>query len=180
MRPQKCLTRYFCSRSTWATKPRRIARLQCWPSYRRRRMDDAFPLSAADLRMIAQIGFAGANQGEAAAARRLFEALQALRPDSPLPFIGLSLAESALGRPEAAARQLSESALAAHPGNGEVMAFLGLALHEAGRTAECEKVLRRVVSEGKQGEPHVALAERLLQAAGRGAGARRTSPAPVR
>lgn len=129
----------------------------------------AAPLDRDAMRLVAEIGFIGTQSGQPGASRAIFESLRVLRPESSLPFIGLALTDIACDRPEDAARLLREQALAQHPGDAEVMAFLGLALQAAGRNADAAQVLTEVLQRrAPHDEPHVRMAERLLNAARRG------------
>jgi predicted Zn-dependent protease len=123
------------------------------------------PLTPEDMRLIAEIGFMGTQSGQLAAARALFEALKVLRPQSTLPHIGLAMAALGAEKPDDAVRILRDEGLKQHPGDAELTAFLGLALHAAGRAAEASKVLTSVVQdEGSAHEPCVRMARKLLTA----------------
>jgi predicted Zn-dependent protease len=122
------------------------------------------PLTADDMRLIAQIGFLAARENQQAPARSIFRALRVARPDSVLPFIGLAVAEIRAGHHAEAARLLRDEALPLHPDSGEIGAFLGLALVEGGRSDEARRVLQRVVESdtAPAAEPHVRMARKLL------------------
>lgn len=122
----------------------------------------SLPLDPDAMRLIAEIGFIGAQAGQAAASRALFQALQVLRPESTLPFIGRAMAELGSDQPQEAARILRDEGLKQYPADAELMAFLGLALHEAGQSAESNKILCAVVAQGTGDEPHVRMAMKLL------------------
>jgi Flp pilus assembly protein TadD len=125
--------------------------------------DAVIPLTSDDMRLIAEIGFIGTQSGQLAASRALFEALQVLRPQSTLPHIGRALAALEAQRGDDAIRILRDEALQQHPGDAEVMAFLGLALHNARRTTEARQVLNAVVTqEGMGNEPAIRMAQKLL------------------
>jgi len=121
-----------------------------------------FPLDRADLRMLAQIGFLAAQSNQQAPARTIFRALRVIRPDSPLPLVGLALADINASRPMNAVRLLKEEGLREHPGSGEILAFLGWALLEAGSRDEAERVLRPVAEAPQAGGPYVDMARKLL------------------
>jgi hypothetical protein len=126
-----------------------------------------FPLDAADLRVLARIGFMAADAGQAAVARPLFAALRVVCPGAVMPFVGQAVTEMGVGRHAEAARLLREEGLREHPGAGELAAFLGLALAEAGHHAQADEVLRELVEgqpqpEGHDEPPHVRMARRIL------------------
>ena len=135
--------------------------------------DAALPLNSDAMRLVAEIGFIGAETGQAAAARALFEALLILRPDSTLPHIGLALAALAADRPEDAVRMLRDNGLKQHAGDIELMAFMGLAMHAAGRPAQARDILQSVVDRAENSdEPCVLMARKLLES-----GAKAAAPA---
>lgn len=128
---------------------------------------NTFPLSRQDLQLLAQIGFFAAQSGQRGAAAALFAALRVVRPDAVLPWIGLAVADMGAGRAAEAARLLRDEALREHPADPELCAFLGLALIEAGHVTEARKVLQALVDReraaGNDAQPHVRMAQRLLQ-----------------
>ncbi len=128
------------------------------------------PASAEHLRELARIGFLAVHVGEPAAARAIFTSLMVLRPDSVLPHIGRALAEQAAGRMEEAVRWLRDEGLRQHPDDPELMAFLGLALVQAGLASQAAPVLRRVARLDPDTGAHVRLARELLDRAAPGAG----------
>jgi predicted Zn-dependent protease len=124
--------------------------------------DAPLPLNSGDLRLLAEIGFIGAQSGQAPAARALFEALAVLRPQSTLPHIGLAQAALGANKHEEGVRILRE-ALKQHPGDIEVTAFLGLALHAAGESAEARRMMNDVIEKAGEGDAApVAMARKLL------------------
>jgi hypothetical protein len=131
-------------------------------------------LTVEELRLLAEIGFMATTRGQCRRAKTIFEGLRELRPASPAPYIGLALAHLGVGAMEEAARVLREDGLRANPGNGEVLAFLGLVLSSARHFAECERVLVGVLDQGESDTPEHRLALRLLQQRCPGWEARRT------
>lgn len=127
------------------------------------------PASAEQLRELAKIGFLAVHVGEPAAARAIFTSLMVLRPDSVLPHIGRALAEQAAGRMEEAVRWLRDEGLRQHPDDPELMAFLGLALVQAGWSSQAAPVLRRVAQLDADGGAHVRMARELLEGSTPGA-----------
>jgi predicted Zn-dependent protease len=121
-----------------------------------------FPLERSDLRMLAQVGFLAAQSKQQAAARTIFRALRVIRPDSPLPLVGLALADISAGRPMNAVRLLKDEGLREHPASGEIHTFLGWALMEAGCNDEAERVLRPVLNPGRVAGPYIDMARKLL------------------
>lgn len=121
------------------------------------------PLDRDAMQLLAEIGFIGAQAGQPAAARAIFESLSVLRPDSTLPYIGLAMADLAVDRPQDAARTLRDKGLKQHPADPELMAFLGLALKGAGQQAEAHKILSAVIEQNSPSTaPYVRMAAKLL------------------
>ncbi|HVZ45021.1 MAG TPA: hypothetical protein VHA82_14520 [Ramlibacter sp.] len=132
---------------------------------------------AEAIRLIAEIGFIGARTGQTAAARALFQSLMVLRPESTMPVIGLAMSELGAENPEDAARILRDQGLKQYPGDGELLAFLALALHLAGHNAEAAKVLAPVLEGPRDAaEPHVRLASGLIDMINGGPSASRPAP----
>ena len=128
------------------------------------------PLQSDDLRLIAEIGFIGAECGQVSAARALFEGLRELRPDSTLPFIGLAMADMGSNRAADAVRMLREEALKAHPDDPELMTFLGWALQGAKQASESHKVLSAVVArDPSASNSYTRMAAKLLESTSRDA-----------
>ncbi|HTH80749.1 MAG TPA: tetratricopeptide repeat protein [Ramlibacter sp.] len=120
------------------------------------------PLDSDDLRILAEIGFMGAQSGQAPAARALFEALAVLRPLSTLPHIGLAQAAMGANKNQEGVRILRE-ALKKHPGDVELTAFLGLALHASGEAAQARKMMNTVIEKASEADAtSVAMARKLL------------------
>jgi len=124
----------------------------------------AFPLSRADMQLVARMGFAAARSNQISPARTIFRALRVARPEAVLPFVGLAVTEVAAGRAAEAARLLRDEALREHPGDAQVAAFLGWALAESGRRDEAQKVLRPVVEGALETSAHIEMARGLLSA----------------
>ena len=119
-------------------------------------------LSAADMKLMAQIGFMACNARHGAAAFEIFEGMRELRPDQSWPLIGLAMANMSTGKPEEAVRLLRDQALPAHPGDEELIVFLGIALRAARRAAESVKVLKELLASGGESKPVHRLARTLL------------------
>lgn len=125
--------------------------------------EPAWPCEA-DLRLLARIGFIACDSGQASAARAIFEALRLHRPGQTLPWIGLACAALAHDHPEQAVALLRDEALPRHADDGELRAFLGLALQCAGLREQARGVLETLLRQAAPGadEPHLRMARRLL------------------
>lgn len=119
------------------------------------------PLSDDDLRLVAQIGFIALESAQVLHAQVIFDALRVIKPEKALPWIGLSQVQLGLGRAQEAVRMLRK-ALVEHPDDGDLLAYLGLALREAGHDRESNAVLQSACNAGQPTDPHVAMARALL------------------
>ncbi|MES3002906.1 MAG: hypothetical protein V4787_19610 [Pseudomonadota bacterium] len=119
------------------------------------------PLTDDDLRLVAQIGFIALESAQVLHAQVIFDALRVIKPEKSLPWIGLSQVQLGLGRAQEAVRMLRK-ALVEHPADGDLLAYLGLALREAGHERESNAVLQSACDAGQPTDPHVAMARALL------------------
>jgi hypothetical protein len=124
--------------------------------------DPTCVLSAADMQLIAQIGFMACNARHGAAAYQIFEGLRELRPERTFPLIGLAMANLSTGKPEEAVRLLRDQALPAHPEDEELIVFLGLSLRAAKRMTESATVLNKLLASPGTDTPLRRLAHTLV------------------
>lgn len=121
-------------------------------------------LPANLLKTLTEIGLAAGGYGLKAEAERIFTAVQLLRPESDTAYIGLAVAQLGAGQYDQAATILRDQALKTQPDSSLAKSFLGLALKQAGRNAEADKVLNEVVAANDHPQA-VALAQTLLNPA---------------
>jgi predicted Zn-dependent protease len=113
------------------------------------------------VRLLTEIGFMAMSRGKAREAEAIFAGVQAARPESETPAIGLALTRIGARKLDDAIRILREEALTRKPESAEAKCYLGLALKLAGRSSEAEKVLREAAG-AATGETK-AMAESLLK-----------------
>lgn len=113
------------------------------------------------VRLLMEIGFVGMEAGLADDAIKVFDGVQAVRPDSEMPLIGRSIVQMSVNRPEDAVATL-ETATKMNPKSLFVKSYLGMALKLAGKSWKGRAVLNDVVAT-KGDAAAVALAQRLLQ-----------------
>lgn len=116
-------------------------------------------LSRDELRLLAEIGFVACGARNIRDAQAIFDNLRLLAPHRTYPYIGLAMARMAAGDPLAAVRILREEAPAR---DDDVLVFLALALRDANRTADSEKVLREILAREAPDAPERRLAQALL------------------
>ena len=116
---------------------------------------------AETVKLLTEIGFMAAAHCRVKEATTIFEGLQAMRPDSEYPAIGLAVAQLSGKHFDQAIKLLRENALAKNPDSADAKSFLGLALKMAGRTSESETPLKEAVASGNGAAK--AMAETLLK-----------------
>lgn len=100
------------------------------------------PLSSEEIKLLTEVGFLAASRGDAKRAKGIFIGLQKLRPQRAFAYVGLAVALMNTGRHDEAATLLTNAVERVDlEEQGEVNAFLGLALQLAGRTSESLRAL---------------------------------------
>lgn len=97
-------------------------------------------LSAADARLLAEIGFIALSAGLDGEAAAIFGGLEAARPDQEAGALGLAMVQMARGELDAAIALLKGL-----PPSDAAQTYLGLALARRGDSDEARIVLERVV-----------------------------------
>lgn len=108
---------------------------------------EADGITPEQVRTLTEVGMMAAGHGYTAEATAIFESLRVLRPQRPFAYVGLAVTSLNSGKPEEAVRVLEREGLVACPGDGEIRAFLGLALRLAQRPAEAQRVLEALLAE---------------------------------
>ncbi len=116
------------------------------------------------IKRLTEVGFLAAGYGSLEEAATIFSAVQQERPDSEYPHIGLAFAQLNAGKHDEAIATLRDKALEARSESSLAKAFLGLALHLAGRSGESNNHLEAVVASNDDPDA-VALAKGLLGSA---------------
>lgn len=93
-------------------------------------MTAALDLGPDDLRLLAELGFAGIGRARFAESQTIFAALRALRPQGEAGYVGAALAALGAGRRDEAA-----ALLRAAPQTESVLAFRALVHGQIGDTA---------------------------------------------
>ncbi|WP_181705344.1 tetratricopeptide repeat protein [Chthonobacter rhizosphaerae] len=113
-------------------------------------------LDGEDLRLLADIGFIAATRGLHGQAGAIFAALQALRPDTEAPSIGLALTDLAAGRPQDALDRLARG-----PRTPAVLVFQGIAAVRCGRRRDAVALFGRLIADHPD-QPAADLARAVL------------------
>lgn len=117
------------------------------------------------VRLLAELASIAGGRCLADQTEALVGALAVLRPDNERPYLIQALARLNLSDAEGAERILRDRALKANPASGMAMAYLGLVLHQQGRIAERDQVLRAALDSQDGDEDAARLARRLLSTA---------------
>lgn len=120
-----------------------------------------FALEADDARLLTEIGFLAAYQGDVANADAVFDGLAGVRPGKAYPWVGKTLARLYVGRASEAASFLEQQIPQMEDEHeaSVLQAWLGLALQVSSHAARARTVLEKVVEGSGPGR---ALAESLL------------------
>ena len=121
-------------------------------------MDNA--LEAADVRLLADIGFIALSAGLNGEAETIFAGVEAARPGQEAGPLGIAMVKMARGDLDGAVSVLRSLA----PSDA-ALTYLGLALARRGDEAEARQLLRGIV-ESAPDTPFAALAEAGLQGIG--------------
>ncbi|MTW22495.1 HrpB1 family type III secretion system apparatus protein [Allochromatium palmeri] len=117
------------------------------------------------VRLLAELASIAGGRCLADQTEALVGALAVLRPDNERPYLIQALARLNLGDAEGAERILRDRALKTNPVGGMAMAYLGLVLHQQGRIAERDQVLRAALDSQDGDEDAARLARHLLNTA---------------
>jgi hypothetical protein len=104
------------------------------------------------LQLLMQIGYAACGRGRPAQALAIFEGIAAVRPNSELPLIGLSMALVNGGKLSAALKLLTEEALPRNPKSQITKVMCGMIHRMAGQFAVSDRLLDEVVADGTDAE----------------------------
>ncbi|CAM3834020.1 hypothetical protein [Bordetella tumulicola] len=106
--------------------------------------ETAIVLSAEDAKLLTEVGFLAADQGDVASADAVFDVLCRLRPDRAYPWLGKALARFYAGRADEAVLFLERASCLDKDETGVLHAWHGLALQLAGHHAQSRALLERV------------------------------------
>ncbi len=111
---------------------------------------DGISLSTEAAHLLTEVGFLAAAQGDVARAEVIFNALIGFRPLRAYPRIGLGVAWMNAGQPAFAATLMEAASLSdmERQERNLLDAWRGVALQQAGRTAESVRLLRQVAQSG--------------------------------
>lgn len=113
----------------------------------------SFVLEVADARLLTEIGFLAACQGDVAKADAVFDGLARARPGRAYPWVGKALARFHVGKADEAARLL-EQQRPKMEGDEEaslLQAWLGMALQLSGHAARAHTLLEPLLEKAGPG-----------------------------
>ena len=100
------------------------------------------------VRTLLELGMASVGSGAYKEALNIFMGLDAVRPGSEGPMIGMALMHMNMKAPDEAVKILREGVLSRHPDSLEAKMILAVALKVAGRTSECDTVVKELSGSG--------------------------------
>lgn len=99
-------------------------------------------IEKSEIKLLAEVGMLAATRGDLAAARAIFSAVEQERPECAAAYAGPAVALLVRGRPDEAIEGLQRGlALVPPEAQSDLQAFLGVAFHLDGRTAESLRAL---------------------------------------
>ncbi|MVW78579.1 hypothetical protein [Bordetella sp. 02P26C-1] len=121
----------------------------------------AFVLEAEDARLLTEIGFIAAYQGDVVNADAVFDGLARVRPGRAYPWVGKALARLYVGRADEAAKFLEQQMpkMADEEEANLLQAWWGLTLQVSGHAARARALLEQLVDGSG---PGTTLARSLL------------------
>lgn len=112
-------------------------------------------ITSEELQLLAQVGLIATRRHDSAAVTAIFSCIEQARPTSPIAFIGPALGHLWQGRGSEAIACLERGLARVEEGDRCVMqAFIAMACHAYGRSAQCDRAL------GLAGEEPIAVALR--------------------
>ncbi len=120
-------------------------------------------MNTETVRVLMEAGYMAAGAGMVKDAATIFAGVQAARPKSEYPVIGLAVTLMSAGEHQGAVDLLTQKALELNPGSCLAKSFLGLALKLAGRSNEARAQLEAVLSNCNNDPAATNMAQSLLQ-----------------
>jgi hypothetical protein len=106
-----------------------------------------FPLSSTEIRLLAELGFAGINAGYVVPALGIFNHLRVLRPEHAFSYIGIALSHMAIGSFDEALACLSDADLVVTIERDDLQLYRGLASMLSGDVAAADRILLELAKE---------------------------------
>lgn len=104
----------------------------------------AFELDAADAKLLTEIGFLAAYQGDVTRADAVFDALASIRPGRAYPWVGKTLARFHAGRPDEAVAFLERVQITDQEESAVLQAWRGFALQLSGHAQQARTLLEKI------------------------------------
>lgn len=96
-----------------------------------------------EIKLLTEVGFLAGARGDLKSARKIFGALEMLRPHAPFPYVGLAMALINRRQHDEAVLTLDRALKLVDPAEAPSLhAIRGLALQMAGRSAESERAFQ--------------------------------------
>lgn len=98
-------------------------------------------ISSADVRLLTELGFCAIGLGLRKEARLIFSGLMRIRPHRAFPYVGMAMLHLGARRADEAVAVLQSAHAVAPDERAEINAYLGVSLHQAGRSRESREAL---------------------------------------
>jgi hypothetical protein len=122
-----------------------------------------FPLSSAEIRLLAGLGFAAINAGYIVPALGIFHHLRVLRPEDAFSYIGIALSHMAIGSFDEAVTCLSDADLVVTVERDDLQLYLGLASSLSGNVVAADRILLELSKKNELDDKQRFFLSTLLQ-----------------
>jgi len=121
----------------------------------------ATEFASSTIKLLMECGYLAACEGRTQEAAIIFQGVQAVRPSSELPAVGLGFAYLNAGYFPQAVAVLKNEALKRNPESSSAKAFLGIALKNLGYHDEADRLFSQIIEKNDEEAP-VRLAKQLI------------------
>ena len=125
--------------------------------------ESQFPLISNEIRLLAELGFMAAANGQVAVAIEIFDGLISLRPTKSFPYVGKAVALLYVGSFPAAIELLSAASQVVNTDQDQIWIYLALALQRSGNNDKAKKILEYLLKTDELSEVDVTLVKAILK-----------------
>lgn len=126
-------------------------------------IEPQFPLSSAEIRLLAELGFSALNAGYVVLALAIFHNLRVLRPEHAFSYIGIALSQMAMGSFHEAVTCLSAADLVVTVERDDLQLYRGLASTLSGNLVAADRILSELSKESGLDDQQRFFLNTLLQ-----------------
>ena len=125
--------------------------------------DSQFPLASNEIRLLAELGFMSAANGQVSAATEIFDALIRLRPTKAFPYVGKAVALLFVGSIPAAIELLLAATQKVETDQEQIWIYLALAFQRNGVVDKARKILNHLLDSGELSDADATFAKAILK-----------------